>query len=397
MLKIKMLLVYIFLSVNISTVIADDNVLTVWEDKGKSLAIVNQIAEFEKNNNCIVKIFEKDAEKQLDLIMTNNGQTPDVFILISDRLIDAYSNKIVREIDYSQEDRDLYETSALNALSVANKVYAAPRSIESLVIYYNKDLLEYPYETLEEYAVYSEKIKSKEKYGLLGNFQKFYYANSFINAYGGYTFGKYKNKNINIFDIGLNNEGTILGLKELKDFSQRTMPKEALSKKADSVIDLMFTKGKAAAVINGPIALKKYSKSGINFGIAPLPKLKNGKKLNGYYGVKGYAISSKSRKHQLAEKFIRFINSPENAQNRYFTNAELPPIKTLLEQSFISCDELANTIISQINEASQMPNVHKMRIVWKTMDESLEKILSISNPNYKTVLNEAVSKIKQCD
>ena len=152
MLKIKMLLVYIFLSVNISTVIADDNVLTVWEDKGKSLAIVNQIAEFEKNNNCIVKIFEKDAEKQLDLIMTNNGQTPDVFILISDRLIDAYSNKIVREIDYSQEDRDLYETSALNALSVANKVYAAPRSIESLVIYYNKDLLEYPYETLEEYA-----------------------------------------------------------------------------------------------------------------------------------------------------------------------------------------------------------------------------------------------------
>ena len=118
MLKIKMLLVYIFLSVNISTVIADDNVLTVWEDKGKSLAIVNQIAEFEKNNNCIVKIFEKDAEKQLDLIMTNNGQTPDVFILISDRLIDAYSNKIVREIDYSQEDRDLYETSALNALNL---------------------------------------------------------------------------------------------------------------------------------------------------------------------------------------------------------------------------------------------------------------------------------------
>ena len=110
MLKIKMLLVYILLSVNISTVIADDNVLTVWEDKGKSLAIVNQIAEFEKNNNCIVKIFEKDAEKQLDLIMTNNGQTPDVFILISDRLIDAYSNKIVREIDYSQEDRDLYES-----------------------------------------------------------------------------------------------------------------------------------------------------------------------------------------------------------------------------------------------------------------------------------------------
>ena len=34
------------------------------------------------------------------------------------------------------------------------------------------------------------------------------------------------------------------------------MPKEALSKKADSVIDLMFIKGKATAVINGPIALK---------------------------------------------------------------------------------------------------------------------------------------------
>lgn len=37
MLKIKMLLVYILLSVNISTVIADDNVLTVWEDKENHL------------------------------------------------------------------------------------------------------------------------------------------------------------------------------------------------------------------------------------------------------------------------------------------------------------------------------------------------------------------------
>ena len=397
MLKIIKLLITNLLIVNICAAIADDNVLTVWEDKGKSLAIINQIEEFEKQNNCIVKIVEKDAEKQIDLIMSNKEKSPDVFILISDRLTDAYSNKIVKQIDFMQEDKELYEKSAVDAFSVANRIYAAPRSIESLVIYYNKDLLQYPFETLEEYAAFSEKIKENENYGLLGNFSKFYYANSFINAYGGYTFGKTPNNSINIFDIGLNNDGSIQGIKELKEFAQRAMPKEAVGKKADSVIDLMFTKGKAAAVINGPIALNKYSKSRINFGIAPLPKLKNGNKLNGYYGVKGYAISSKSKNHLLAEKFIRYLNSPDNAQNRYFTNAELPPIKTLLEQSFISCDELANTIISQIKDSSLMPNVHKMRVVWNTMDNALERILSRSETNYKTVLNEAVSKIKQND
>ena len=44
-----------------------------------------------------------------------------------------------------------------------------------------------------------------------------------------------------------------------------------------------------------------------------------------------------------------------------------------------------------------MPNVHKMRVVWNTMDNALERILSRSETNYKTVLNEAVSKIKQND
>lgn len=180
MLKIIKLLITNLLIVNICAAIADDNVLTVWEDKGKSLAIINQIEEFEKQHNCIVKIAEKDAEKQIDLIMSNKEKSPDVFILISDRLTDAYSNKIVKQIDFMQEDKELYEKSAVDAFSVANRIYAAPRSIESLVIYYNKDLLQYPFETLEEYAAFSEKIKENENYGLLGNFSKFYYANSIV-------------------------------------------------------------------------------------------------------------------------------------------------------------------------------------------------------------------------
>ena len=54
MLKIIKLFITNLLIVNICAAIADDNVLTVWEDKGKSLAIINQIEEFEKQNNCTV-------------------------------------------------------------------------------------------------------------------------------------------------------------------------------------------------------------------------------------------------------------------------------------------------------------------------------------------------------
>ncbi|MGN1281919.1 MAG: extracellular solute-binding protein [Succinivibrio sp.] len=378
---------------------ADDTpaaVLTIWEDQHKSASIMPFIEKFEKDNNCTILIREKKAALQYDKLVAGKDGIPDVFILLSDRLIEAATGDRVEALDFMRDTAPLYDEKAISALSFADKIYASPRSIESLVVYYNLDLLSYPFETLEEYKQYGKMIKDTGRYGLIGDFTKFYYSNGFILGNGGYVFGKNQNGGDNIFDVGLNSSNALNGVKELISYVDECVPKDVLAKRADAIIDLMFKKGYAAAVINGPWAMENYAKAGVNFAIAPLPKLANGNSISPFYGVKGYAIPKQSKNKELAKKLIRYLNEPQNAQSRYFANAELPPINSLLNDSFIAHDDLANCILGEIKNSSPMPSVAKMKRVWEYMDIALYDVLN-DRVDEKVALNNAVNAIKYAD
>jgi arabinogalactan oligomer/maltooligosaccharide transport system substrate-binding protein len=48
-------------------------------------------------------------------------------------------------------------------------------------------------------------------------------------------------------------------------------------------------------VINGPWAFQPYEAAGINYGVAPLPNLPDGKPMSSFLGVKGYVVSTWSK------------------------------------------------------------------------------------------------------
>ncbi|MGN0893590.1 MAG: extracellular solute-binding protein [Succinivibrio sp.] len=373
-------------------------VITVWEDQHKSGSIMPMIEKFEKENNCTVLLKEKKAALQYDKLKEGKDGIPDVFILVSDRLTEAATEGRVEALDFMKEQASSFDESAIKAVSFADRIYASPRSIETLMVYYNLDLINYPFETLEEYKNFSKMLKStySDKYGLIGDFTKFYYSNGFILGNGGYVFGKNTNGTANIFDVGLNNSNALKGVKELISYVEECVPKEALSKKADAIIDMMFIKGYAAAVVNGPWAMEKYAREGVNFSVAPLPKLANGKSISPFYGVKGYAIPAESKNKDLAAKLISFLNEPSNAQSRYFANAELPPIKQVLNDSYIAYDDMANCILSEVKNTEPMPSVAKMRKVWEQMDIALYDVLN-DKVDEKVALNNAVKAIRYSD
>ncbi|MGN0916419.1 MAG: extracellular solute-binding protein [Succinivibrio sp.] len=370
--------------------------IILWEDQHKSHALIPLIEKFEKENNCTVLIKEKKASVHYDELLRGEEVTPDIFILSTQRLTEAVSGNMIIALPFMKEDSSRYDPKSVKAVTFGNDIYACPRSIDSLVVYYNRDLLEYPFETLEEYKRYSASVKDSGTYGLIGDFSKFYFANGFILGNGGYVFGKTRNGGHNIFDIGLNGNNAINGIRELISFTKECVPKEVLSKKGESIIDLMFIKGHAAAVINGPWAMSKYAQAGLNYGIAPLPKLNNGHSISPFYEVKAYAIPQKGRHKELAQKLIKFLNEEENAKFRYLTNAELPPLNNILNESFIAYDDLANCILGEIRNSEPMPSVAKMQQVLKYMDIALDEILH-ENSNEVMVLNSAVNGIRLAD
>lgn len=370
--------------------------LVVWEDNGKGYGIEKAARNFAKENSCEVVIEQKDSVKHVDMVseLVQKGEsTPDIFIAISDQISGAVNKGLITKLDRISSDTEKakYLPLAIEAFSNNGDLYAAPRSIESLVVYYNKALLEYPYEFIDDYLKFNDKMLSEGKYGLIGKLDQFYISYGIFSGYGAYVFGN-KNGKYNVEDIGLNNDGAVKALEFIKSYS-KYLPKAVLTGDGWAAVDTYFKEGKAAAVINGPWALGDYAKSGVDYGVAPLPILQNGQSMRPFYGAKGYVVSADSKNKELAEKFLEYINRPEYALIRYSEIAELPPIKAVLENPLITNDDFANAIAIQIKNADAVPTVSEFSKVWDPMGNAISKSIS-GDEEPKNALNKAVYEIK---
>ncbi|MGN0902580.1 MAG: extracellular solute-binding protein, partial [Succinivibrio sp.] len=160
-----------------------------------------------------------------------------------------------------------------------------------------------------------------------------------------------------------------------------------------ALVDEYFIEGKAAAVVNGPWALGTYAKSGIDYGVAPLPVLSSGNPIKPFFGAKGYAVTEKSDNKDLAEKFIRYLNRSDNALKRYSEIAELPPIVEVLNNPLITNDDFANAIATQVQNSDVMPSIPEMGLVWDPVSNAISKAIK-GESNAKDALTKAVDTIK---
>ncbi len=92
-------------------------------------------------------------------------------------------------------------------------------------------------------------------------------------------------------------------------------------------------------MINGPWAFQPYEAAGINYGVAPLPTLPDGKPMSSFLGVKGYVVSTWSKDKALAQQFIEFINQPQYVKARYVATGEIPPLKAMIDDPVIKNDQ----------------------------------------------------------
>ncbi|KQN62927.1 extracellular solute-binding protein [Erwinia sp. E602] len=369
--------------------------LTVWEDIKKSAGIKTAVADFEKQFGVQVKVQETPFAQQIEKLRLDGpaGIGPDVLVIPNDQLGSAVVQGLLTPLTLDAAHQAAYTPSAMAAFSLNNQAYGVPKAVETLVLIYNKDLLPSPLKTLEEYRLFSQKQREAKQYGLLAKFDQIYYSWGAIAPMGGYIFGKDGKGGLNTLDIGLNTPGSVEAVTYLKRFfSEGLLPGGIIGDNGLNAIDSLFTEKKAAAVINGPWAFQPYQAAGINYGVAPLPDLPNGKPMSSFLGVKGYVVSTWSKDKALAEKFINFINQPQYVKLRYQQTQEIPPLVALMDDPIIKDDEKASAVALQAARASAMPGVPEMQEVWGPANAALE--LSVSGKQEpKAALDNAVKQI----
>ena len=360
---------------------AADCELLVWEDIQKSKGITDAVAAFEQETKCKVSIQEMPYVQQIEKLRLDGpaGIGPDVLLIASDQLGASVVQGLIAPLTATPEQLTDYTESALSAFTSDGQLYGLPKVVETLVMYYNKDLLPTPFDTLDEYKKFSQERHAADagNYGLIAKFDQIYYAYSVIAPYGGYIFARDEKGNFDVTDVGLSNEGAIEAANYLRTFYEDgTFPAGILGENGLNAIDSLFTEKKAAAVINGPWAYEPYTKTGINFGVTPLPKLPNGKDMSSLLGVKGYAVSTWSKDPDLAEKFIQFINKPEWAKKRFEITTEIPASKAVMNDPIITDNEFAKAVAIQSTRAEAMPSIPEMSQVWTPIDSALQLIVS---------------------
>jgi arabinogalactan oligomer / maltooligosaccharide transport system substrate-binding protein len=370
--------------------------LVVWEDKDKSGWLEKVAADFEKEYG--IKIEYKEVEmatKMRDQLRLDGpaGTGPDIVTLPHDQIGQVVTEGLLAELKLDKEVTDKFSQSSIDAQTYDGKVYGLPKSSETPVFVYNKDLMTEAPKTMDELYTFSKDFTKDGKFGFLALWDNFYFAYGIIGGMGGYVFNN-NGGTLDPADIGLNNKGAVEGTEYIqKWYSEGLFPNGIIGENGGSAMDGLFTEGKVAAVMNGPWSFQPYKDAGINIGVAALPTLPNGDHVKTFMGVKGWHVSAYSKNQEWAAKFLEFITNDENAKYRFEQTAEVPTNVALVDDPAITENEGAKAVAEQSQYALPMPNIPEMGQVWDPMAKSLQTVVT-GKTEPKAALDSAVEQIK---
>ena len=353
---------------------------------------------YKEQSGTTVNIKSGDQMGGLDKLSLDNqsGQAPDVMMAPYDRVGSLGTDGQLSEVKLSDGAKTDDKTKSL-VTAADGKVYGAPAVIESLVMYYNKDLVKEAPKTFADL----ENLAKDSKYAFAGedgktsaflaDWTNFYFAYGLLAGNGGYVFGQ---NGKDAKDIGLANDGAIKGVEYAKTWYEKWPKGMQDTEGAGNLIQTQFQEGKTAAIIDGPWKAQAFKDAKVNYGVATIPTLPNGKDYAAFGGGKAWIIPSSTKNLEGAQKFVDYLVSTEQQKAFYDATNEIPANTEARAYAEGKNDELTTAVIKQFQNAQPMPNIPQMSAVWDPAKTMLFEAVS-GKKDAKTAANDAVTLIKE--
>ena len=345
----------------------DEGKLTIWinGDKGyNGLQAVGDRFTEELGIEVVVEHPENVPDKFQQA--TASGQGPDIMIWAHDRFGEWAAGGLISPVSPSKTIMDNTHDFAWDAVTFNNEIWGYPISVEAVGLIYNKDLVPDPPATMEEIAEMNiEGVTSP----IMWDYNNTYFSFPLMMAGGGFAFDK-KDGSYDPGTTGVANEGAIAGASIIKSLiDDNVMP----SGVDYGVMDAAINKGETAMVINGPWAWSNLEKSGINFGVAPVPSVA-GQPSKSFVGVLSAALNAGSPNQDIAVEFIEnYMLTDEGLQS---VNDDVPlgavAIKSFSEQ--LASDPLISATLANAQSGVPMPSIPEMGKFWAAMQPALQAI-----------------------
>lgn len=333
-----------------------DKNLVVWTNMEVEADTIQGYAdEWGAQSGYKVSVIHQSPSVQQFAQAIKSDDGPDAVIGIpNDQLADYVNAGLTAQVPEGlYEDGDFSE-AAIWACYVDGIRYAAPLSVETTALFYNKDMVsEVPatWEELVEQAV--------GQGGVQFDATSIYYDLGFVRACGGYIF-QYADGAYDVSDIGLANEGAVQAYQFINDLCGKY---EMVS--ANVTADIArsnFQNGETAYYIGGPWDIDGFTSAGTNFGICKMPTF-NGNHFVTPVGTQVSFVSNQSDSQDAVWEFIMYLI--DNGAMGMYEAGDRIPAKIADQQNEAICNnQYSAAFISQINDGEPMPTVSEMGQLW---------------------------------
>ena len=299
------------------------------------------------------------------------GQGPDVVIWAHDKIGEWADGGLISPVEVSNEFEGKFSKKSWQAVLHRDRFWGYPIAMETVTLIYNKRLLEGPPpKDLSGLSSINTQMKAKHPgvATILWDSESAYYSWGILASAGGYVFGT-NGKEYNLKDVGVANPGAVDGLSQIVALIRAgILPKHIPYSSVESGI----CQNQAAMIISGPWAWPNLTKSGIDFGLAPMPGV-NGKPGRPFIGVTVAYINRSSANSNLAPYFIEhFLLTDEGLTAM---NAAKPigvPALLSAYQNLANDNPLLKDLNTSIDLGEIMPNIPQMGRFFSAVGTALQ-------------------------
>jgi maltose/maltodextrin transport system substrate-binding protein len=366
--------------------------LAIWLDPDRGHALAPIIQKFENDSG--IKITLESPENRTDnfAMAVQVGKGPDIVVWAHDTVGEWADAGIIAPIEVSEELHNKFLPKAWEAVVHRNSIWGYPIALETVSLIYNKKLLDgLPPAQLSELVALDAKIRKEhlEATAILWDYNSPYYSWGILASAGGYVFGK-KGKDYDPQDIGVATPGAVAGLSEIISLIRAgVLPKTVTY----STVEELMARGKLAMMISGPWAWPNLIKSGIDFGLAPVPGVDDhpGRP---FVGVSVAYLNRSSPNLDLAREFLEHYMLTEEGLTAMNHGKPLGiPALISLEETMIKNDPLLNEFNVCVDGGEVMPNIPQMGRFFSSVGAALQ-IATNGHASPQAALEEAAATMR---
>ena len=389
----KVILLLSFWLITIPAFAWSNGELLIWMDGDRGPALEPILKKFEEKYS--IKVRTEAPQNITDSFPTaaQSGKGPDIVIWAHDKVGEWADAGLISPLEVSREIREKYYPKAWEAVTHKDSIWGFPIGMETVALIYNKKLLDGPPpDKLSDLAQLNERMK-REHPGvatILWDYKSAYYSWGILAGAGAYIFAK-NDGGYDLGNVGVADAGAVEALSKIIELVDSGILPKSISYSATE--DLMG-QSKLAMMISGPWAWANLMKTGIDFGVAPIPRYGD-HPAKPFVGVSAAYINRASSNQDIAKEFIEnFLISDEGL--RTMNDAKpigIPSLVSLAEEM-----DQSNPLLRQmkicIEQGEVMPNIPEMGRFWSALGAALQ-LATNGQASAEAALREAADNIRK--